>query len=118
MMDEEREVAEEVLHEASEQTKVSKEALSPQKSTVVPRSSQEISEAAASVNDLELFAGSRLVRGKLKDGDTATAAILANAIDEAVGTGKLGQDKLTVAELQLLDDISRGSAVSIIFLRF
>ncbi|CAM9403034.1 unnamed protein product, partial [Ectocarpus fasciculatus] len=58
------------------------------------------------------YVGSRLVEGEIRPGDTATAEILADAIDEAVGAGKLGQDKLTVAELQLLDDISRGSVVS------
>jgi hypothetical protein len=49
--------------------------------------------------------------GEVKEGDAATATFLAEVIDEAVGTGKLGTDKLTVAELQLLDDISRGSVV-------
>lgn len=60
------------------------------------------------------YVGSRLVEGEIRPGDTATAEILADAIDEAVGAGKLGQDKLTVAELQLLDDISRGSVVSFV----
>lgn len=59
---------------------------------------------------------SRLIKGDVKEGDTATATLLAEAIDEAVEMGQLGHDKLTVAELQLLDDISRGSVVCFLVL--
>ena len=129
MMDEEREDAEEALQGATASQKAKKDIENAQLATQAAASaaaklsaqgSKETggdttpSPAPVAVPVPESFMGrfTKLVKGGVKEGDPATATLLAEVIDEAVGTGKLGTDKLTVAELQLLDDISRGSVVS------
>ena len=114
-MDEEREDAEEAFNEAkiSAPTVTESTASTGSGSGSSGKTQKEIikDQTGFAVSMGKIHSGSRLVSGRHLEGDTADAAVLADAIDEAVGTGKLGQDKLTVAELQLLDDISRGSVV-------
>ena len=118
MMEEEREDAEEAIQEAAtaaQNIKKDAQAKVSQESIITSKEMEDLKEEDANADSI-FRRFTRLVKGKEKKGDRVTASLLAEAIDEAVGLGKLGQDKLTVAELQLLDDISRGSVVSLKFL--
>lgn len=113
MIDDEREDAEEALQEAKEAKIRSDSKHTPVRNERTQSSFlDKTTRSTTYANSTSVgFSSSGLETGEHAIGDASTAAILADKIDEAVGTGKLGQDKLTVAELQLLEDISRGSVV-------